>query len=247
MRSIAIGDIHGANRALIQLLDRFNYDPSSDKLIFLGDYIDGWPESKEVITTLIELHKNNPNIIFLRGNHDDWMCEFIEDGEFRAPYIWYNQGGKETLESYKLATQKQMDDVWVKGGLDDDHKNFFTNTHFYYIDAHNKGFVHAGYVSKEGLGHDLKAFYMWDRDIAYMLPMKTLDPFPKCLRAHNELYIGHTSTLLWKTTEPISLRGKYWNIDTGAGWNGKLTAIDTDTKEYWQSDIVKTLYPEIKR
>jgi len=35
-----------------------------------------------------------------------------------------------------------------------------------------------------------------------------------------------------------------WNLDTGAGMSGKLTVMDIDTKEYWQSDLVTELYPE---
>lgn len=41
-------------------------------------------------------------------------------------------------------------------------------------------------------------------------------------------------------------RCNVWNIDTGAGWSGKLTIMDIDTKEYWQSDFVKELYPDEK-
>jgi len=33
-------------------------------------------------------------------------------------------------------------------------------------------------------------------------------------------------------------------MDTGAGWSGKLTIMDIDTNEFWQSDVVKDLYPE---
>jgi len=32
-------------------------------------------------------------------------------------------------------------------------------------------------------------------------------------------------------------------MDTGAGWNGRLTIMNTDTKEYFQSDKVNDLYP----
>jgi serine/threonine protein phosphatase 1 len=34
-----------------------------------------------------------------------------------------------------------------------------------------------------------------------------------------------------------------WNIDTGAAFTGKLSAIDIDTKDVFQSDTVKDLYP----
>jgi serine/threonine protein phosphatase 1 len=34
-----------------------------------------------------------------------------------------------------------------------------------------------------------------------------------------------------------------WNIDTGAAFTGKLTIMDIDTRQFWQSDPVKNLYP----
>ncbi len=37
-----------------------------------------------------------------------------------------------------------------------------------------------------------------------------------------------------------------WNIDTGACFYGKLSCIDIDTKEVFQSDVVQTFYPNEK-
>jgi serine/threonine protein phosphatase 1 len=37
-----------------------------------------------------------------------------------------------------------------------------------------------------------------------------------------------------------------WNIDTGAGFYGKLTCLDVGTKIFWQSDVVRTFYPNEK-
>ncbi len=51
-RSIAIGDIHGGLKALIQLLKRIDLKPD-DELIFLGDYVDGWSDSANVVSYLI--------------------------------------------------------------------------------------------------------------------------------------------------------------------------------------------------
>lgn len=38
-------------------------------------------------------------------------------------------------------------------------------------------------------------------------------------------------------------RCNVWNLDTGSGFSGKLTIMDIDTKEFWQSDFVRELYP----
>jgi serine/threonine protein phosphatase 1 len=33
-------------------------------------------------------------------------------------------------------------------------------------------------------------------------------------------------------------------VDTGAAFKGRLTALDIQTKEFWQSDPVWKLYPQ---
>ena len=37
-------------------------------------------------------------------------------------------------------------------------------------------------------------------------------------------------------------KGNIWNVDTGAAFNGRLTLLDTDNKNYWQSDPLPELY-----
>ncbi len=37
-----------------------------------------------------------------------------------------------------------------------------------------------------------------------------------------------------------------WNLDTGAGFKGKLTIMDVTTKEYFQSDLAQDLYKNEK-
>ena len=76
MRTIAIGDIHGGLRALTQVLERANVT-ASDKLIFMGDYVDGWSESAQVIDRLIELSESN-TCVFIKGNHDIWCGDYLE-------------------------------------------------------------------------------------------------------------------------------------------------------------------------
>ena len=58
-----------------------------------------------------------------------------------------------------------------------------------------------------------------------------------------EVFIGHTTTSwFYKDLEPVNV-SNVWNLDQGAGYEGKLTIMNVDTKEYWQSDFVNTLYP----
>jgi serine/threonine protein phosphatase 1 len=57
MKSFVIGDIHGCADELRYLVDRLPL-ASGDRLVFLGDYIDRGPDSRGVVSFLLDL-KNN--------------------------------------------------------------------------------------------------------------------------------------------------------------------------------------------
>jgi len=76
MRLIAIGDIHGHFDKLTRLLDQVTPTPE-DRLVFLGDYIDRGPASKGVVDYLMELSREFPLTVFLRGNHEQMMLDCI--------------------------------------------------------------------------------------------------------------------------------------------------------------------------
>ena len=71
MRCYVIGDIHGCLEELTYLLENLPLE-DSDRLIFLGDYVDRGPDPKGVVSYLIERQlKEDQDLIFLKGNHDD--------------------------------------------------------------------------------------------------------------------------------------------------------------------------------
>jgi len=258
MRKLVIGDVHGGLKSLVQALERALYNPEKDMLIFLGDYVDGWSESSELIEYLINLDSEAKyKSIFLLGNHDKWCKDWLNNGQ--TPMIWTQQGGQATINSY------------IKTGYltKDSHREFFNKCLNYYIDDENRGFCHGGFTSRKGLGHDpYEANYYWDRDLWQLALMsdgriheevnlvKEGVSSGKRFENHKEIFIGHTSTINWNnkphyreyngTNEPITIpmnRCNVWNMDTGGGFNGKVTVMDIDTKEYFQSDYVKELYP----
>jgi serine/threonine protein phosphatase 1 len=77
MLTIAIGDIHGMFHALEMLLEHIDcfietkWRNDRFKLIFLGDYIDRGPHSKQVIKKLRSLESEN--YICLKGNHEEMI------------------------------------------------------------------------------------------------------------------------------------------------------------------------------
>ena len=70
-RTLVIGDIHGDYDKLLRVLDYAGYS-GREKLIFLGDYISDKNKNKSynVLDFLLELKKDKPDTIFLRGNHE---------------------------------------------------------------------------------------------------------------------------------------------------------------------------------
>ncbi|MCK7509677.1 MAG: serine/threonine protein phosphatase [Desulfobacterales bacterium] len=96
-RIFAIGDIHGCYDKLRALLDQLPIDWSRDRLVFMGDYIDRGPQSFEVVEHLVELQARHPGIVFLKGNHEQMLADYLS-GRDRMTYL-YN-GGQQTLDSY---------------------------------------------------------------------------------------------------------------------------------------------------
>ena len=259
-RTLVFGDSHGAYRALQQVLERSKYNPQEDLLIGLGDYVDGWSEAAKLVELLISIHKEAEiKPIYIRGNHDTWCYDWLMYGNRNR--IWEEQGGRETINSYIIEGLS----------ISEEHRVFFRTLHDYYIDDHNNGFCHGGYTSGHGLGHEpIQSNYYWDRDLwgLAMLHHVSADLFEgdtvtgkySRYNKHKELFIGHTSTTNWliKPQNPeyefqksgyvqVPMhRENVWNLDTGAGFDGVLTIMDIDTKQFWQSDKVKSLYPDEK-
>lgn len=227
MRTFAIGDIHGNYRGLLQVLERSGFDKGSDRLFVLGDVCDGWDEVVECIDLLLTI----PNMIAIMGNHDEWTRDWLKFGLDK--YVWLTQGGQATVDSYSRYDNKKIEHL----------ENYFEKTHDYYIDENNNVYVHGGWVSKQGIEYSHRIDYLWDRSLWYGLGIAHhLGHTPARTKQFNKVFIGHTAL----GSMIPEKRCNCWNLDTGAGWNGKLTIMNVDTEEYWQSDITDILYPEQK-
>lgn len=238
MRTLLIGDIHGGLKALVQLLDRAEVK-QDDTLIFVGDYVDGWSESSFVLRFLIELSKTN-NCIFIKGNHDVWCEKWLKDGS--TNHIWLYHGGKETIDSYVTISDEE------KQG----HLQFLEQMKLYYEDELNRLFVHAGFVSMHGPKREYSESNLyfdrtlWEMALALDSRIKKDSIlYPKRLKLFKEIYIGHTPTIHFDSFVPMKAIN-VWNVDTGACFYGRLSCLDIDSKEVFQSDVVQSLYPNEK-
>ncbi len=94
MKTYAIGDIHGAYKAMTQCFERSKFDYKKARLIVMGDVCDGYPEVKQCIDELLKI-KHCDLVI---GNHDMWALDWALKGDM--PKIWTSQGGDRTMASY---------------------------------------------------------------------------------------------------------------------------------------------------
>jgi serine/threonine protein phosphatase 1 len=127
-RLLAFGDLHGAIRPLRRLLKRLNLR-STDRLVFLGDYIDRGENSRAVLDLLFGLAQDF-KCVFLKGNHEDMFLRsyFGEDEDW---YLWQVNGGHTTWRDFAYAWPPEPYLTWMQSL----ETLYETETHY---------FVHAG-------------------------------------------------------------------------------------------------------
>lgn len=234
-KTYVIGDIHGGYKALRQVIGRVGAQ-ADDRMIFLGDYVDGWSELRQVIDYLIELDRSY-TCTFIIGNHDVWCMEWLAG--LGGDEDWLVQGGQATVDSYAGADAE----------LKMRHLIFFSRMLPYFEDERRRLFVHAGFASIHGPAKEyFPSNFYWDRTLWEMalaadnrIPLSSLF-YPKRLRLFDEIFIGHTPTTNYDIDTPMN-KCNMWNVDTGAAFSGRVTVMDIDTKHFWQSDVVRELYP----
>lgn len=234
-RTLVVGDIHGACRALRDVLEQAQV-AANDTVIFLGDYVDGWSESPQVIDHLIEL-STRCHCIFLRGNHEELLLQWLKHGIEDSQWLLY--GGAATLKAYRN----------ISAPIRNKHIDFIESLNNYHVDGSNRLFLHAGFTSDNGVESEpVASTIYWDRSMWTMAlsldkSVTPKDPgYPAHLKRYREIYIGHTPTVRIGLTTPVQA-ANIWNIDTGAAYKGPLTIMDVDSKDFWQSPAVNTLYP----
>ncbi len=221
MRSLVVGDIHGAYKALLQVLQRADFDHLNDRLIVLGDITDGWPEVKECIDFLMKI----TNLIFIRGNHDQMTLDWMQTDQ-RSP-VWLSQGGEATITS--------LGENFLQI-----HQSFLENSKLYYL-LGQKLFVHAGINPNRSVEVQDAYTLLYDRSLFQMAFTHRHDEIPPHLSIYDEIYIGHTPIHRFGYQHPVN-SGDVWMMDTGAGWGSVLSTMDINTKQVWVSEPTSELY-----
>lgn len=186
--------------------------PPEDQVVFLGDYIDRGPTSRQVIETLLELQRTS-RPIFIRGNHEVMVLDAREDS--LKSNLWQSYGGLETLFSYGANYRED----WVSL-IPASHWEFFERTvRFFENDTHI--FVHACLEPEL----DLKDQPDW---LLYWESFERLKPH----RSGKRIICGHSP----QRSGDIKDFGFAACIDTGPATGGWLTCLDAASGKFWQAN-----------
>lgn len=217
-----LGDIHGNFPALKEVFDKGNVQ-KDDLIIFLGDVIDAYQEERKAtwIKDCVSFLMDYPNLIFVRGNHDQGLISWLDNPNSPESHWWVKgMGGHVTLFSYD-------------NQIPQDHEDFFRSSKPYHL-HNNILFTHAGLTHPNAfVERETQYDLMWTRDITYWSKQSGVTNY-------THLYCGHTTTeLMNNQTKPLT-RFNISFLDTGAGHRGKLTLakIKLDTGhiiKYWQA------------
>lgn len=217
MRLYVIGDVHGRDDLLEPLLQRIDADVQTTPCnrpveIFLGDYIDRGPASRQVIDRLIKRRAVRETVC-LKGNHETYITAFLDNPTLLSD--WGRIGGFETLLSYGLSPSIKMQPSEqtelaraLNQELPDSHRVFLRNlTPLYFCGDFS--FVHAGV--RPGIPLE----WQNENDLLFIR-----DDFLFCEEDFGRIVVhGHTPV-----AQP-DIRHNRINIDTGAYATGRLTCL----------------------
>jgi serine/threonine protein phosphatase 1 len=198
-----IGDIHGCLSMLKRLIEKINWRPDSDGLIFLGDYIDRGEDPKGVIDFLISLSAISPNVQCLMGNHERLFLDYLE-GEDEGAFLF--NGGVSTLNSYRMNSDIE---------IPSDHVSFFRTLNIM-IELEDYYIVHAGLRPGIGIRDQSETDRLWIRDSFIFSDYD----FGK------KIIFGHTPFSF-----PFIMDNKI-GLDTGAVYGNKLTCLEIPSGKF---------------
>lgn len=223
MAIYVVGDVHGCLDQLLSLERKIQADaariPGPKLIVMLGDYVDRGPASAQVLDHLTAEAPGGFDRICLAGNHEVMMLGYLEGKESRSH--WLSLGADATFASYGI-DHRRLRELYKDGdGIDDMIRDTIPPAHVAFlrslpvlVSAPGFLFVHAGIRPGVELANQK------DEDLVSIRS----EFYTKAHLLDRLVVHGHTPV------ERPMLDGKRLNIDTGAYFSGRLTAV-----RFWQS------------
>lgn len=205
MSTYVIGDIHGEIDQVKTIFDKINYNPSDDKLIFVGDYVDRGKNSYEVYKFIKTL--DDDKNIFLKGNHEQMMIDAVLNKN--RIDLWYHNGGQSTESSFPNKSILK------------EAAEYFNSFPYYYADSEYI-IVHAGIHPDNKLEEQSNHDLIWIRNEFINTPAEKF-------KENRTVVAGHTPVAEVKFMDNKIL------LDTGAGKGGILSAVELESKKVFKS------------
>lgn len=225
--TFAVGDVHGRADLLAELQQGISREASrlgasNPKVVYLGDYVDKGPSSRQVLDLVLDGLPNFERQA-LMGNHEDMLRSFLDGPTDRGALKWFRNGGSVTLASYgiEIGTRDFMSDLagvrdWLLDVMPSAHREAILGNAGAFLLLHEDAraiYVHAGLRPEVDLGRQDRHDLLWIRD-----------DFLESPHDWGKLVVhGHTPT----SHGPDSLPNRV-NLDTGAYATGALTAVVLD-------------------
>ena len=209
-RLLCIGDVHGCAAELELMLRHLDAD-LSDRLVFLGDYVDRGPQSRECVRILLEMKRQLPDTILLRGNHEEMFLDHL-DGAGGYGDAFLSNGGAQTMRSFDLRGPlgRKASESAAEEAVDEEI-GFLRRELVLHFSEGGVSFVHAGVRPGTALAEQSIDDLLWIRE-----EFTRADPGLPTL-----VLFGHTPY-----REPLFDVPRKIGLDTGCVFGGYLSCLD---------------------
>lgn len=209
MATYACSDFHGMLHFYKTIKEQLKPE---DVVYFLGDAGDRGPHPWETIKAVL----NDPQFIYLKGNHEDMLVNAMGHGYGSAWALLRSNGGKKTCEQ---AMEEPDWKEWKAKLADLPTKATYVNTQ-----GETVYLSHAGFTPS--LDHQGNLRWLWGEDLFWNRD-HFLDPWPED-EMFQKVIIVHGHTPIPYLLEDIDPAYQMQEIEPGALWyaDGRKCCID---------------------
>lgn len=217
VRLYAVGDIHGCHELMSKMHQRIMAEIMTDqppdwRVIYLGDYIDRGPASRQVLDFLASATQSDSRIVALAGNHDIGFLDFL--AEPSPDSLFANNGGDATAFSYGVDLHVRSPEAFaqtsesLRKAVPEEHLTFMRGLRLS-VTFGDFFFCHAGIRPGIPLADQSSEDLVWIRE-----------RFRRHTGLHPKVVVhGHTPVT------GVEIMPNRVNLDTGACFTGRLSAM----------------------